>query len=85
MYYPKGTDWAKTRRHNAVIADVSQFYKGNVDGYNWGRKHLHYVIGQQARHKDGRIMSPGESNFTEEEQFGAACLAESVELLSHMQ
>ena len=40
-----------------------------------------YVIGQQSRHKDGRIFSAGETRFTEAEHFGAACAAEMVETL----
>lgn len=82
MYYPQGTDWSYSRRFNAALTDIVNF-ADNVDSkaYSWARQHCLFTLGQQARHPDGKIFSPGETNFAEEEQYAAACAAESVELL----
>ena len=82
IYYPQGSDWSKYRRHDMALMDVTMFVVGKDAGYNWARAHIGYLLNQQARHKDGSVFSKGETRFTEEEQFAAACSAEMVETLS---
>lgn len=81
IYYPQGSDWSRKRKHTFALMDVTVFVAGQNSGYKWGKAHLTALLGQQARHKDGHILNRGESRFMEEEQFGAACTAEMVELL----
>lgn len=81
IYYPQGTDWSKVRRHNMALMDVAEFMAGHDAGFSWGKAHINAVIAQQTRHKDGRVFSPGETHFAEDEQFAAACAAEMVESL----
>jgi hypothetical protein len=81
IYYPQGTDWSKVRRHNMALMDVAEFVAGHGAGFSWGKAHIKAVIAQQARHKDGRVFSPGETRFGEDEQFAAVCAAEMVESL----
>jgi hypothetical protein len=82
VYYPQGTDWSSARRFNAALMDVVAF-TDNIDSraYQWARQHSLYTLRQQARHSDGRIFSSGETKFAEEEQYAAASLAESTQLL----
>lgn len=81
IYYPQGTDWSPTRRQNMALMDVAIFVAGHDYSYGWANAHLNYVLRQQARHKDGRVFSPGETRYTDEEQFAAACAAEMSETL----
>ena len=81
IYYPQGSDWSKVRRHNMALMDVATFIRGNDGAYPWGIAHIKFVIGQQARHKDGKIFNKSETKFAEDEQFAAACAAEMVEAL----
>ena len=81
IYYPQGTDWSKVRRHNMALMDVSFVAAGHDAGFSWAKAHINSVVKQQARHKDGRIFSAGETRFAEDEQFAAACAAEMVESL----
>jgi hypothetical protein len=81
IYYPQGADWSKRRKHNFALMDVAVFFAGHDVGYKWAGAHLSALVKQQARHKDGHILSKGESYFKEEEQFGAVCSAEMVEAL----
>jgi hypothetical protein len=81
IYYPQGTDWSKTRRQNMALMDVAMFVSGHDYAFPWAKRHIRYVLAQQARHSNGRIFSNGETRFTEEEQYGAACAADMVETL----
>jgi hypothetical protein len=81
VYYPQGADWSYKRRHNFALMDVSMFVAGHDYSYRWAKAHLYAVLAQQARHRDGRVFSSGETHFPEDEQFAAACAAEMVESL----
>jgi hypothetical protein len=63
------------------LMDVAVFFAGHDVGYTWAGAHRSALVKRQARHKDGHILSKGESYFKEEEQFGAVCSAEMVEAL----
>ena len=64
-----------------ALMDVSFVAAGHDAGFSWAKAHINSVVKQQARHKDGRIFSAGETRFAEDEQFAAACAAEMVESL----
>ena len=81
IYFPQGTDWSATRRHNLALMDVAVFVVGRNEGFGWAKVHINYVLRQQSRHKDRRVFSAGETLFTEDEQFAAVCAAEMVESL----
>ena len=83
IYYPQGSSISKYRRHNHALMDVTAFvFKLDSTTYARGRAQILAALTQQARHFDGRIFSPGETSFPEDEQFGAVCMAEIVDVLT---
>jgi hypothetical protein len=78
LYYPSGTSFGICRKFNAAQTDVEVFATSNIDSaaYSFAKVHLKALLKQQARHKDGRVFSKGETNFPEDEQFAATSSAE---------
>jgi hypothetical protein len=85
MYFPSGTTRSRVRKFNAAQTDVECF-ASRIDpkAYDWAKAHLTALLGQQKRHKDGRVFSSGETKFPEDEQFAAASEAEMVTRLQLM-
>jgi hypothetical protein len=77
IYFPNGTSFGVCRKFNAAQTDVEVF-ASKIDpmAYAFAKAHLTALLKQQARHKDGRVFSNGETHFPEDEQFAAASTAE---------
>lgn len=77
IYYPNGTSFGVHRKFNAAQTDVEVF-ASRIDSaaYSFAKAHLKAHLKQQARHKDGRVFSKGETGFPEDEQFAAVSAAE---------
>jgi hypothetical protein len=85
IYYPSDTTRSRRRKFNAAQTDVEAFAsRWDSRSYSWAKAHLAALLKQQARHKDGRVFSLGETRFPEDEQFAAATEAEMYYRLSTM-